>query len=46
MSPVQDMCCVCMAERKDAALVPCGHKAREPMLQMTVTSVLDYRRAF
>lgn len=23
----QDMCCVCVSERKDAALVPCGHKA-------------------
>eukprot|EP00435_Cladocopium_sp_Y103_P044053 s2087_g12.t1 len=23
----QDMCCVCASERKDAALVPCGHKA-------------------
>ncbi|CAK9045741.1 unnamed protein product [Durusdinium trenchii] len=23
----QDVCCVCAAERKDAALVPCGHKA-------------------
>eukprot|EP00931_Biecheleriopsis_adriatica_P091985 TRINITY_DN65829_c0_g1_i1.p1 TRINITY_DN65829_c0_g1~~TRINITY_DN65829_c0_g1_i1.p1 ORF type:complete len:248 (-),score=34.00 TRINITY_DN65829_c0_g1_i1:67-810(-) len=23
----QDVCCVCAAARKDAALVPCGHKA-------------------
>ena len=24
----QDLCCVCVTEPKDAALVPCGHKAR------------------
>ena len=41
----QDLCCVCVTEPKDAALVPCGHKAR--MAGGSQSSVwVDCQKAF